>query len=108
MSIKELYRDDLLNRYANHTFTETTVEDMTLVEFKNGSSVVIARSQKLAVADAYKNIRNNLVGDGEILITIDETQRDALTSIAKGTLINKDGDVEIYNGTTWDSTKAAP
>ncbi len=103
MSLKELYRDDLLNRFASHTFTETTVGSMTLVEFKDGSSVVVGASQKLVVDDAYKEIRGDLVGLGEVLITITETQRNALTSTDTGTLIyNTDATVEVYNGTSWD------
>ena len=102
MSLKELYRDDLLNRYSGHTFTETTVNSMTLVEFKDGSSNRIAEAQKLVVGDAYKHIREDLVGEGLILITIDETQRDALTATVVGTLIyNTDGTVEVYDGIDW-------
>lgn len=103
MSIKELYRDDLLNRFASHTFTETVTGSMTLVEFKDGSSDVVGSSKNLVVDDAYKCIRLDLVGGGEILITIDETQRDALTSVAIGTHIyNTDASVEIYSGSAWD------
>jgi len=103
MTIKELYRDDLLNRFASHTFTETTVGSMTLVEFENAGSVVVGSAQTLVIDDAYRTIRQDLVGFGEILITITEVQRDALTSIETGTLIyNTDATVEVYDGTTWD------
>lgn len=92
MTIKEIYRDDLKGRFASHTFTETTVEDETLVEFKNGSSVVVARSQKQNVDDAYKNIRENMVGStGDFMLELTTTERDALTSPTNGTnLQNKD------------------
>jgi len=103
MSIKELYRDDLLNRFVSHTFTETTVGSMTLVEFKDGSSDVVGSAQCLVVDDAYRAIRQDLVGFGEIIITIDETQRDALTSPDTGTMIyNTDATVEVYSGSAWD------
>lgn len=102
MSVKELYRDDLLNRFASHTFTETTVASMTLVEFKDGSSDVVGQAKTLVVDDAYRTIRQDLVGFGEIIICIDETQRDAITSPDTGTLIfNLDGTVEVYDGTAW-------
>ena len=103
MTIKELNRDDLLNRFASHTFTETTVGSMTLVEFKDAGSAVIGAAQTLVVDDAYRAIREDLVGDATILITIDETQRDALTSPDTGTLIyNTDATAEVYSGTDWD------
>lgn len=103
MSLKELYRDDLLNRFVSHTFTETTVSSMTLVEFKNASSVVVGAAQTLVVDDAYKTIREDLVGAAVILITITEVQRDALTSPDTGTIIyNTDATVEVYDGTNWD------
>lgn len=62
MSIKELYQDDLLNRFAGHTFTETVVGSMTKVEFKDGGSAVIGEAQNLVVDDAYKSIREALIG----------------------------------------------
>ena len=103
MSILQLYRDDLLNRFASHTFDETTVGSMTLVEFKDGGSAVVGSAQTLVVDDAYRQIRQDLVGLGEVMITIDETQRDALTSTTTGTLIyNTDATVEVFNGVDWD------
>jgi len=104
MNSKELNRDDLLNRFASHTFTETTVGSMTLVEFKDGGSAVVGSSQKLDIGDAYREIREDLVGGAEVLLTITETQRDALTeSIATGAHIyNTDATVEVYNSTAWD------
>ena len=104
MSVKEIYRDDLLNRYVSHTFLETPVGSMTLVEFRDAGVVTIASAQTLVVDDAYRTIREDLIGFGEVIITIDETQRDALTSTTTGTLIyNTDGTVEIYTGSDWDA-----
>ena len=103
MTIKELNRDDLLNRYASHTFTETTVGSMTLVEFKDVGDALIGAAQKIDINDAYRSIREELVGDATVLIVIDEDQRDAQTSPETGTLIlNTDGSVEIYTGSDWD------
>ena len=103
MSLKEMYRDDLLNRFASHTFEETVIGSTTLVEFKDAGDAVIGSAQNLVVDDAYRGIRFDLVGQGEVIITIDETQRDALTSPIKGTFIyNTDGTNEVYNGSAWD------
>ncbi len=103
MSKKELYRDDLLNRFSGYSFVETTVGSMTQVEFQDGGSITVSESTTLVVDDAYQIIREDLVGGSEILITIDETQRDALTSPVTGTLIfNTDGTVECYSGSDWD------
>lgn len=103
MTIKELNRDDLLNRFVSHTFTETTIGDLTLVEFKDAGDVVIGAAKKLDVNDAYRNIREDLVGDATVYNTITEIQRDALTSVETGTMIsNTDGTCEVYNGVSWD------
>lgn len=105
MSLKELYRDDLLNRFASHTFTETTVGSMTLVEFEDGSSVIVGASQNLVVDDAYKTIREDLVGTtGDIMFSLTTTQKNALTSPAAPTQIFDEtvGDVQCYNGTEWE------
>ena len=105
MSLKELYRDDLLNRFASHTFTETTVGSMTLVEFKDGGSAVVGAAKTLVVDDAYKTIREDLVGTtGDVMISLTDTQRDALTSTDSAVIIfqETDTDVECYNGTEWE------
>ncbi len=104
-ALKDVNRDDLLNRFASHTFTETVVGDHTLVEFKNGSSVVIASSRKEVVDDAYKSIREALVGTpSEVMYKITSTQRDSITSPKEATLIfqSTGGNVECYNGTEWE------
>lgn len=104
MSIKELYRDDLLNRYPSHTFTETVIGSMTLVEFKDGSSDVIGSSQKLVAGDAYVSIREDLVGYvGDVMITATQAQRDAFTGTKHGTMIHQEtsGSMECFDGTDW-------
>ena len=104
-ALKELNRDDLLNRFASHTFSETTVGSMTLVEFKNAGSVVVGQAQNLVVDDAYKIIREDLVGtSGDVMYELTATQRDAQTSPDTGTLIFQTtaSDVECYNGTEWE------
>lgn len=104
MSLKELYRDDLLNKFASHTFTETTVGSMTKVEFKDGGSAVVGVAQKLVVDDAYKEIREDLVGTvAEVMFSLTATQRDALTGTDAATLIFQETaeDIECYNGAEW-------
>jgi len=103
MTDKNLYANDLIHRFASHTFTETTVQSETKVEFKNSSSAVIRKSQKLLAIDAYRAIRNDLLGAEVPLFLSTTIERDALTSVDKGTTIynittNED---ETYNGTSW-------
>ena len=109
MSVKELNRDDLLNRFASHTFDETTsaqdpdLGDMTLVEFKDGSDIVVGSAKKLVVDDAYRAIRVALVGDASVLLRLTEVQRDALSSTVDSTIIhNTDATVEIFNESSWE------
>jgi len=103
MADKNLYANDLIHRFASHTFTETTVQSETKVEFKNASSVVIRKSQKLLAIDAYRIIRNDLLGAEVPLFLSDIPERNALTSVDIGTTIynittNKD---ETYDGSKW-------
>jgi len=104
MSLKELYRDDLLNRFASHTFTETTINDFTKVEFKDGGSVVIAEATKQGKEEAYRLIRENLIGTlAEILPRSTETQRDNLTSTDDATEIFQTtaDQIEVYYEGIW-------
>lgn len=61
-TLKEIYEADLLSRFPDHTFDETTVGSFTKVEFKDSGDVVIGSSQKLDIGDAYKEIREAVVG----------------------------------------------
>lgn len=103
MSIKELYRDDLLNRYASHTFTETAIEDMTLVEFKDAGDAVIVASNKLDVGDAYKAIRDDLIGGPEVLPQVTTIQRDALTGTHDGCMVwnTTTSNLDVCSGGSW-------
>jgi len=102
--LKELNRDDLLNRFASHTFTETVTEDSTLVEFKDGGSVVIASAFKMTVDDAYRAIRETLVGSPtEIRYSLTTTQRDALTSPEETLIFNETAsELQFFTGAQWD------
>lgn len=171
MTIRQMYRDDLLNRFANHSFTETVVGSFILVEFSfddtidsvtdsggtarfnfasgptlvvgqqvvntgfitntayNGThtvsatdgttyfevtgvsfgtnetgsmSALIATAQKINDDDAYREIRFDLIGGFEILITITEVQKNALTDNVQGMYIYNQGNtVEVYDGVGW-------
>jgi len=105
MADKNLYANDLIHRYASHTFTETTVGSQTKVEFKDSGSVLIRSSTKLAVIDAYRTIRIDLLGSENPTFLTTTTQRDALTSVDRGTHIHNItiGRDEVYNGTGWQN-----
>ncbi len=104
MPDKLLYANDIIHRFASHTFTETTVNSETLVEFKNAGSTLIARSQKLSIIDAYRSIRSDLLSGETVLFLSTTTERDALTGINTGTIIDNItvGRNEIFNGTSWE------
>jgi len=101
----EQYRDDLLNRFVSHTFTETTIQSMTLVEFKDAGDAVIGSSLKLDLVGAYRSIREDLVAlRSEVMIVVTEAQRDAWTGTpfdGEGPIFNTDGAAECYDGTAW-------
>lgn len=67
-TLKNVNRDDLLNRYSGWTFVETVIGDMTKVEFKDGSLVVQAEAKTLVVDDAYQNIHAQMVGGAGIAL----------------------------------------
>lgn len=104
MASVDILRVDIQNNYPTYTITETTVEDMFVVEFKNASSVLVGRSKSTSAYVAMLNIRNNAVGSLLILPRLTTTQRDALTGVSVGEpLFNTTTDtIQLYNGTTWD------
>lgn len=103
MADKNLYVNDLIHRFASHTFTETTVDSMTRVDFKNAGSVVIASAKNLVVIDAYHKIRTDLLKNEFSVFLSTTTQRDALTSMDKGIIILNitTAKFEIFDGTSW-------
>lgn len=105
MSVRELCRDDLLGRFADHTFTEVVVGDTTRVEFRDGADALIIQSTKLDVDDAYMNIRSNLVKDPNALFILTSAQRIALTGTENGTQIidSTAGRLSMYVGNSWVS-----
>lgn len=105
-SDKDLYIDDLINRFPGHTFTETITGALTKVEFKDGGSTVIFEATRMDVFDAYKNIRENLVGDSNILFLVTPTQRDALINTITGRPVWNDNQLitEVWDGVEWMNT----
>lgn len=105
MSIRELCRDDLLGRFAGHTFTEIANEDMTRVEFRDGADALIIQSTKLDVDDAYMNIRSNLVTTPNALFILTSAQIALLTGTENGTQIidSTAGRLSMYVGNSWVS-----
>lgn len=84
MALRDLYSDDLIGRFSAHTFTETPIGSMTLLEFKNGSSVVVASAKKLGVLDAYKSVRETMLNANRVLPRLTQTQIEALSGIPDG------------------------
>lgn len=104
-----LYSFDLLNRFSGHTFVETTIGNTVLVEFKNGSNVVVASAQRIAAEDAYRRISLNILNGKRPAFVVTITQRDALTDINLATRIWVIDAIptpirEIWDGAKWVSS----
>ena len=75
---KDLYINDMVHRFASHTFTETAIDDEILVEFKDGSSVLVAQARaqsSLAILTAYQKIRFQVLSREIPIFLSDTTQR---------------------------------
>ena len=103
MTVKELNRDDLLNRNPGFTFDETIIDSETLVEFLDLGLDIVTSYQNQSVDVCYKKIREKEVGDDTILHWLTTAERDALTSTVEFQKIynitNKQ--TEVYNGSFW-------
>lgn len=103
MSKKNLFKNDLIHRFLDHTFTEVPVGDLTKVTFKDAGSVTIAEQKNLSVLDAYRSIREDLLlgQNPDFLSTTSE--RDALVNIDRGTEILNITVLEnqIFTGSIW-------
>lgn len=99
--LKEIIRDDLIGRNPDHTFTETVVGSMTLVEFKDSEGNLVARAKKMDAGEAYASIREDmgLSNEVEILTT---AERDAITP-NEGTLVinSTTGALSFYLRGSW-------
>lgn len=108
---KNLYINDLIHRFASHTFTETAIDDEILVEFKDGSSVLVAQARaqsSLAILSAYQKIRFQVLSREISVFLSTTTQRDALTVNAGTEILNvTTSGFETYDGTDWIVTGMA-
>ncbi len=100
---KELARDDLLARHPDHTFAETVVGGMTLVEFKDAEGNVVARHQVMNAADAYALIREQMGIGPEVPALLTTAQRDALSEPEKVGLVanTTTRSLNVYIGGAW-------
>lgn len=100
---RAIYANDLIHRYASHTFTETTVGSLTKVEFKDAGSALVKKKTNLLAIDAYRAIRQDLLGDENPVFLSTLTERDALENVDAGTAILNltDAQDQTYNGTSW-------
>lgn len=62
MSLQSIYENDLLTRFPGYSFSESAVGSMTRVQFLDGGMALVDESTKLVAADAYKTIRERVVG----------------------------------------------
>lgn len=100
---KEIYANDILHRQLGFNFTETVINDFTLVRLLNLSGNEVANAKKMFAVDAYRAIRLDLL-DGEtppFLSTTDE--RDVLSDIEAATFIYNQSNKrnETFNDSKW-------
>lgn len=103
MADKNIYINDLIHRFAGHTFVETIVDDHINVVFKDVGLNVIAEATELVVIDAYRAIRSDLLDAEELSFLSTTVERDALISPDNGLRVfNITTDKEnVFNGTIW-------
>ena len=102
-SEKNLYINDIVHRLPGYTFTESTNGSLLTVTLKNASSVVVDKSTKLVLIDAYRALRANILLREEPVFLSTTTQRNALTSVDKAIQLYNItiGRDEVYDGTNW-------
>ncbi|MEE9367035.1 MAG: hypothetical protein V3W44_10135 [Dehalococcoidales bacterium] len=100
---KNIYINDLMHRYASHTFTETTVGSMTNVAFKDSGSDTVGEATKLLAIDAYHSIRLDLLGGETPAFVMTTTEQAALSSVDQATPAYNitTGRSETYTGSAW-------
>lgn len=105
MATKDLYINDLLNRFSGYSFTESTTGSLSTVSFLDGSSTEVSAATARELIDAYRAIRLDILNGESPIFLSSTTERDALTNVDAGaTIYNTDVDEdETYNGTSWVS-----
>ena len=103
MTDKALYINDMIHRYANHTFSESTTGDIVTVTFKDGASVTIAEAKSMTNVIGYQIIRKSLLLSEHLNFLSTTTERDSLSGVGKGTQIYNitTGASEVWDGTNW-------
>ena len=101
---KQIYIDDLLNRFAGYSFEETKENNLYTVVFLNVSEK-IASATRMDILDCYINIRENVLGVEAVQFRLTTAQIDNLDTvqIEPGiTILNSDKDMSVsWNGTEW-------
>jgi len=84
MTDHEIWRSDIINRFAPSSLTDSQTED-GIVATSVISAVTTNSGMKLSLSDAYEDLRGKLL-EGEVrpLLMLTTTQRDALTSVTDG------------------------
>jgi len=101
---KQIYIDDLLNRFAGYSFEETKENNLYTVVFLNLSEK-IASATRMDILDCYRNIRENVLSDDKPQFRLTTAQIDNLDTIQIEpgiTVLNLDKDMSVsWNGTEW-------
>lgn len=104
---KQIYVDDLLNRFGGYSFTETKDNDLYTVQFLNASEDIVQAATRMDLLDCYMNIRENVLGVEAIQFRLTAAQIANLDTykIEPGiTVLNTDNDMSVsYDGTEWVS-----
>jgi len=75
MAIYQQYRDDILNRFADHSFTETAVGDQTLVELNHDDTID-------SVSDSAGTARFNFASGPTLVVGSQVTNSGFVTNAA--------------------------
>ena len=104
----EMWAGDIENRNPTYSVAHVTNGIVTVVTatVTIGGAYLNKSSPHGSIFSAYKDLAEKLNGGIKLIPRITSTQRDALTSVEKSTLIDNItiGHLEIYDGTTWRSS----
>ncbi len=98
-----LWKNDIENRFSPTPLTDALTGSIYIATAII-SSVTTKSGEHTSQWDAYKDLRERLLnGDDKLLPHSTTTQRDALSGIVAGTVIDNItiGRLEKYNGTAW-------
>lgn len=103
---KDIYKNDIENRFPGCTVEETQDGGSFTAQFKDGEGKPGDRSRAGNAGDAMFQLRKNLVGDLDILPIQTNSQKSALTNVTRGQKIIVESSVgvdrvEFYHGSGW-------